>query len=402
MSEDSSNKETGQPGDMTPKEYRLVPVDDWQPHEDPQKTGSNSVDIWALGNTAWNRRTFIIKVTTVFVVVGVLIALLAAVEYKASATLLPEEKSQSSRASGLLEQYGGVIGLGGSNLDLDQQESISPELYPEIVNSIPYQLELLNEPITFARYDTTVSSYTFFKEVYSPSVFGYIKEYTIGLPGKIVGLFTPDDPPDPLPKGFPADSVVTLTKGQNAVVEKMKDRISVILDDDNGTIKLSVKMPDPKATADLGKVSIELLKNYVTDYRIRKATQDLEFTQEQMQKARQEFEEVQLRRAEFEDQNVGALTAKAETKRQRLESEYDLTFNKYSSLAQKVESAKLKVQEKTPTFSVLKPIQLPVDNFKPQRKLIVIISFIIGLLLSVGYVLSSEVLSSPKQNSGHF
>ena len=401
MSEEPPNNEADESRGMPAKEYRLVPVDEQQDDHTGSTYTDNSIDIRALAGTTWDKRWFIVKVTAVFVAAGVLIALLAAVEYRSEATLLPESKNRSSTASGLLEQYGPLIGLGGSNLNLDQQESISPKLYPEIVNSIPYQLELLNKKITFTEYDTTVTAYKFFDEIKSPSVLGYILGYTIGLPGKIIGLFTPETPPEPLPESIPADSIVTLNKRQTKLIEKMQGRINVSLNDD-GTIFLAVDMPDPNAAAELGKASIELLKDYVTDYRIRKATQDLEFTQEQMQMAQQEFEEVQLRRAEFEDQNVGALTAKAETKRQRLESEYDLTFNKYSSLAQKVESAKLKVQEKIPVVTVLKPIQLPVDNFKPQRKLIVIISFIIGLLLSVGYVLSSEVLSSPKQNSGHF
>jgi len=405
LSDNKSHSEAGkadQSGENLPQEYRLVPVDDW--NDIGQNKGGNNrhIDVRELANTAWGHRRFIIKVTAVFVVIGIIIALLSPVEYKTGATLLPESKKSSSSAQGLLEEYGPLLGIGGGNLNLDQQESISPKLYSEIVNILPFQLELLNKPVTFSIYDTTVTSYTFFKEVHTPSAFNTIKGYTLGLPAKIKSLFSAEPPPEPLPQGFAADSIITLTKGQTAIINKMRDRISVELDDENGTVLLNTEMPDPNAAAEIGKIGIALLKEYVTNYRIQKASEDLEFSREQMLKAKQEFENVQDKKAEFEDQNFGQLTAKARTQEQRLQAEYDLTFNKYNSLAQQVEQAKLRVQEKTPVVTVLQPIQMPVDNYKPKRNLIVIISFVIGLMLSIGYIVAKELQASQNSDPSHF
>lgn len=384
---------------FSPPEYRLVPIDYWERSGQRREIDKRGIDVRQLGNTVWKRRRFVFRVTAVFVLIGLLIALLSPLEYKSEATLLPENSSGSTSAQGLIDQYGPLLGIGGGSLNLDQEESITPKLYPEIVNSLPYQLELLNKPVRFAKYDTTVTAYTFFSEIQTPSVFGYIKAYTLGLPGKIQGLFTPETPPEPLPRGFAADSIFSLTKRQTIFVQKMRSRISVTFDDENNTILLAIEMPDATATAQLGKISIDLLKEYVTNYRTQKANEDLDFSREQLAKAKEEFENIQARKAEFEDQNLGQLTAKAETQLQRLESEYDLAFNKYNGLAQQVERAKLKVQEKMPVVTVLKPIEMPVDNYKPHRKVIVILSLIIGLMLTVGYIIAKKIVASRNADS---
>lgn len=141
-------------------------------------------------------------------------------------------------------------------------------------------------------------------------------------------------------------------------------------------------MPDPNAAAQVAKTSIELIKEYVTQYRTRKAQEDLKFSQEQLVSAEERFREAQDRLAEFRDANINLSTARAQTQQQRLQSEYDLTFNVYSSMAQQVEQAKLKVQEQTPVVSVLQPVQVPVeDNTSGLR--VLLLSIITAIFISV-------------------
>ncbi|MDZ7808047.1 MAG: hypothetical protein U5K71_13160 [Gracilimonas sp.] len=64
----------------------------------------------------------------------------------------------------------------------------------------------------------------------------------------------------------------------------------------------------------------------------------------------------QIALADFRDSNQGALTNRARTQEQQLQSEYDLAFNLYNGLTQEYEQAKLRVQEETPVFKVLQPV----------------------------------------------
>jgi uncharacterized protein involved in exopolysaccharide biosynthesis len=354
-----------------------VPVEEW----DERQTEETEIDLVELAQHIWDERLFIAKVTAVFIAIGLAVALLAPKEYQTGATLMPEMQSQQSGAAGLLEQYGGMLGMSGADLNMGQESTIPPTLYPQIVQSLPFQLELLNKEVEFAEFDTTTTVYSFFDEVYTPSVFSYAKEYTLGLPGKIIGLLKGEEEIErPLPQGFAADSVVSVTKDQMSVIENLQERVTVSLNEETGVINLTVKMPDPNAAAQVGKTSIGLLKEYMTNYRTRKAQEDLKYARQQLQDVRQRFEEAQNQLAEFRDSNQNLATAKAQTREQRLQSEYDLAFNVYNSVAQRVEQAKMKVQEQTPVVSILQPVQVPIEESSPNKIAIILIFMATGFL----------------------
>lgn len=351
-----------------------------------------TVDVKALAGTVWDKRSFILKVIGVFIIVGILIILLSPVEYKVEATLLPE--TQAIPISGLLQQFGGILGLGGAMQN--QNENLPPQLYPKIVNSLPYQVQLLNKEVTFARYDTTVPVYTFWSEVYTPSVLSYIKAYTVGLPGKIVKLFSEDKSPPSLPESVAKDSIISLGRYQLSIITAMRKHINLDINDENGLITLTVSMPDARAAAETGQLAIELLKMFVTEYRTEKAAQYLQFVEEQAQQAREEFHEIQAKLAVFRDQNINLVTAKALMQLKRLESKYDLLFNKYNSLEQQLQQAKLKVQKKTPVLTVIQPIKVPVDKYKPSPKFILILALVAGLVLSIFYIVARSIYEERK------
>src|SRR5699024_8305679 len=115
-------------------------------------------------------------------------------------------------------------------------------------------------------------------------------------------------------------------------VKTMRQRLTVSVDQKTGVITLNSEFTDPQATAEIGQAGIVLLKDYMRDYRTRKANQDLEFGQGQVAEAKKDFEQAQQNLAEFQDSNLNLATAKAETRRQELQSQYDLAFNLYNSL----------------------------------------------------------------------
>lgn len=357
-----------------------MPVEEWDAHQEEE----TEIDLVELAKHIWDERFFIAKVTGVFVVIGLLVALLSPKEYKTDATLLPETPSSTSGAAGLLEQYGGLLGMSGG-LSMDENGALPPQLYPQIVNSLPFQLELLNKKVEFAEFDTTVSVYHFFDEVYTPSVFSYVLGYTIGLPGKVIGLIKgSEEIEQPLPQGFAVDSVLSVTKEQMKVIKNMQERVTITLDEETGVITLIAEMPDPNAAAQVGKMSINLIKEYVTNYKTGKAQEDLKYAQEQLREVQDRFEKAQNRLAEFRDSNINLATAKAQTQEQRLQSEYDLAFNVYNSLAQRVEQAKMKVQEQTPVVSILQPVQVPIDDTTSGLMILILFS-LFGVIIGVGY-----------------
>ena len=300
--------------------------------------------------------------------------------------MLPESQSSQGVAGGLLDQYGGLLGISGG-AGMAEQGTIPPKLYPNVVQSLPYQVELMNTPIHFASYDTTVTPHVFFSDVQSPSVLGYIKKFTIGLPGQIVGLFKGEKESDePIITKVDRDSVLHLSKNQMETVKTLRQRLTVNVDQETGVITVSSELPDPQAAAEMGQAGIRLLKEYMRQYRTQKANEDLKFVEEQVAAAKKRFEKAQNTLAEFRDSNLSLATAKAKTREQELQSEYDLAFNIYNNLNKQMQQARLQVQEQTPVFSVLQPVSVPLND-NTSGLLILIVSGILGGVIALGWVL---------------
>lgn len=369
--------------------YRGMPESDYRTVEEDE------VDLVKLFQIFWSKRILIAKITGSFLILGLFIALFSPVEYVTEATLIPESQSSQGMAGSLLQQYGGLLGMTG-NVVMGQEEGIPPQLYPDIAYSLPYQVELMSTPVTFSEYDTTVTVHSFFTEIYSPSLFGYLLEYTVGLPGKIIGLSSGDEEPIPLPRNVDRSTVLSLTKGQMETVEKLRERLTVSVDQKTGVLTLSSELPDPKATAEISQAGIKLLKEHIKQYRTEKARQNLQFVQEQVKSAKSRFQEAQIKLAEFRDSNVNLATAKAQTREQELQSQYDLAFNIYSSLSERLEQAKLALQEDTPVLSVIQPVSVPLEKSSPKRLLILIITGMLGGIISLGYVLVNRWWKSEK------
>lgn len=363
--------------------YYGSPSDDFDDHP--------GIDLFELLKKIWSKRTLIFKITGVFIFLGLLIALLSPTEYTAEATLIPEVKSSQGSASSLLREYGSILGIRGAS-NTGYNSTIPPQLYPNIVQSLPYQIELMNAEVSFSEFDTTTTLYSFFNEIYSPfSLIGFIKSYTIGLPARISSLFAGENLNDrTFPRKISRDSVLVLSQKQMGTVNKLRERLMISVDQETGLLEITAILPDPRGVAELAKTGIRLLKENVKEYRTEKARQNLEFVQEQVKEARIRFEEAQNRLAEFRDSNLNLATAKAKSREQELQSQYDLTFDLYNTLSQRLEQAKLDLQEETPVLSVLQPVSVPLNKSAPNSKLIILISGILGSILSLGWILVKD------------
>ena len=156
-----------------------------QPKQLPDE---DEIDLIALAKTLWEGRKTILKTTLIFMAIGLFVAIFSEKEYTASTTIVPQSNDGKSIGGNL----GGLAAMAGINLgSMGGDSGISPALYPQIVNSIPFQKELLQTPLTIEGQEQSVSYTHYYTEVYSPSLLGYIKKFTIGLPGLIIKALKP-------------------------------------------------------------------------------------------------------------------------------------------------------------------------------------------------------------------
>lgn len=384
--------------DKTP-EIRYVPVEmmhgyGGMPDDDDE------IDLLELVKTIWNGRNTIIKITLGFIIFGVFWALFSAEEFESEAILMPEVQQTEGRAGQLLQRFGGAFGLGGISGGDMPQGTIPPMIYPRIVNSLSFQLELMEKELYFRDYDVTTTWPDFLENHYNPGLTTYLVDYTVKLPITILGgvrsLLSSEDETIAADDPF-ASEFITVTKEQQEMVDDLRSRISVNQDQDTGLLTAKVKLQDARAAAEMNRHLIELLKEYVTDYRIEKARQNVEFSEQQRGEAEVRFERTQLALAEFLDANRNINTARLETELERLQDEKNLAFDIYNSLSQRYEEARITLQEQTPIFKVVQAVSVPSKRSEPNRPLTVVVFTLLGGILAIGIVLLRPVVGRMRE-----
>ncbi len=338
----------------------------------------DEIDLIELFKTIWSARVFTAKATALFMVIGLIIALSSKVEYEASCKLMPEsQEGIKSNLGGL----GGLAGLAGINLDMGASGSLSPQLYPQIAKSVPFQLDLLNTPIYYKQVDSTISSFYYFTEIYKPTVLGYIVEYTVGLPKKIKQRFRSAGE-----NGIPDENeLLILTRDEWNLVEDFQERFSVAVDIETGVISISAEMPDPFVAAALTDIIVKGLTRRIEEYKIEKVKLNLNFIKDRYEESKKDYNRQQDKIALFTDRNRNITSSVIEAEYQRLQNDLNIAFEVYKGLASQLEQAKIKVKEETPVFTVLEPVRIPVDKSKPRRGLIVVVSILLGLIFGSTY-----------------
>jgi capsule polysaccharide export protein KpsE/RkpR len=230
------------------------------------------------------------------------------------------------------------------------------------------------------------------RKLISHPLLDLIFKYTIGLPFQIKAWLTSSG--DAINARENKGQIIRLNKEDTELLEKYRDRISVDVDTKTGILTLSTEMPDAVALRRIAQLSIDLLTNYVTDYKVSKAKENLDFIHEQYDEAKLEFEKTQEALGLFNDRNRNVVTALAQAESQRLQNEYNLAFEVYKGLATQLEQAKIKVKEETPVFTVLEPVKVPVEKNKPRGLILVPFSIIIGLIVGMIYVMTRKWMKS--------
>jgi uncharacterized protein involved in exopolysaccharide biosynthesis len=339
----------------------------------------DEIDLIAIAKTLWKGRKKILKTTLIFMAIGLFVAIFSEKEYTASTTFVPQ--TSDSKIGGNL---GGLASLAGINLgSMNSGSEISPTLYPQIINSIPFQLEMLQTPLTIADQKEKITFKEYYTNIYRPSLLGYIKKYTIGLPGLFLKARKGKPEFVDYSKGEGND-LITISADEDELIAKIAEQVYLQVNESDGYITILIKMPEAIASAELTLKAQELLQQYVISFKVKKSKEQLRFIQDRYAEKEREFKAIQQKIALYRDQNRNMNSAIAQTTLQRLQSEYDLAYSIYSQLAKELETQRVQVKEDTPVFTILKPVSIPIEKSKPNRLTIIIIWIILGFVFGIG------------------
>jgi len=366
-----------------------------QENNNIQTQADDEIDLIQLAKTLWEGRRTVIKCTLMFMILGLFIAIFSPKEYTASTTMVPQSAEGGSKLGGSL---GGLAAMAGINLgSMGGGSDIPPTLYPKIVKSIPFQKELMKTPLSIEGQDGEVTFAEYYLEIKKPGLLGYVKKYTIGLPGLILKAIRGDGSSRSL-SGVEgqSDDLLSITQDEKELIEILSAQLSLVVNDQDGYISLSARMPEAKAAAQMAQKAQDLLQEAITNFKIQKAIDQLAFVEERYAEKEKKANAAQQRLATFRDRNKNVSTAKAQTELERLTAEYNLVYGVYSELAKQLETQKIQVKEDTPTFTIIEPVSIPIDKSKPKRSMILIIWTILGGIVGVGMVFGKEFFDSIK------
>lgn len=344
------------------------------------------IDLVELIRLMWLNRWLVIKITGVMMLLGLMVALFSKKEYTASCDIVLQSSSGSTSSS-----MSSLAALAGINIGQMQNNvrALSPYVYENILNSTSYRKELMYTVMDFEKADRPVSFYEYFtsEEFNKPGVMDYVKRYTIGLPGVIIGAIRGPQPESEASAVEEGSAIETLTSEEASCVSLLSKAVVITLDDKKGYITITANMPEPVAAAQLAQAAFDILQKYITKFKIEKVQSDLDFVQERYDEAKRNFEEVQARRAKLRDANMNTTRYSALAELEKLDAEYALRQGVYNSLAQRVEQAKINVKETTPVLTVINPVTVPRQKSKPRRAMILFAFTFLGAVAGMGTVL---------------
>ena len=350
-----------------------------------QKMAEEEIDFIEIAAKLWAKRKLIIKTTLIFMVIGLFIAVFTPNEYKASTTMIPQTGNKQVGGS-----LGGLAAMAGINLgSMSSGEVLTPSVYPKILNNVNFQKELIYSKYSFEKADEQISYYDYAtnNKYASFNFIGFIKKYTIGLPGVILESIKgiPNEVIDSL--AVINQPIYKLTFKENQVIQRVFANLNLNLNTKDGYISLSYHCGEPRLSAEVVLVAQKLLQKYITEFKIEKVRSNLEFVEKSYDEAKNNFENKQAELAKFRDANKSLSSALARTQEEKLTSEYNLLLGIYTEIAKQKEQAKISVTETTPILTIIEPVTIPSEKSGPNRLIILIGYTFLGLIVGMGWIL---------------
>ena len=342
----------------------------------PTPVADDEIDLLALAKTLWLGRKTILLSILVGSILGIVVALLTPNEYTAISIMVPQTGGKSP--SGLSN----LASLAGVDLGMAESSELSPVIYPKIVSSIPFKLELMNTPVNFSTFDKPITLYDYYTKKQKPTFLGALKKYTIGLPGVILRAIRKTPQELILPKG-PTNQPINLTRKQYEVKKALDECISLEVEKKDGYLTLTVRMPEALAAAQIAQKAQELLQRDITKFKVEKSQANLDFIQERYNIAKAEAEGYQVNIAVNTDRYKSLTSSVPQVSNTRIQSKYGIANNVYLELAKQLEQAKIQVKKDTPVFTIIEPVSIPFEKSKPNRPQLLIIWIFIGCIAGV-------------------
>ncbi|MDO5106191.1 Wzz/FepE/Etk N-terminal domain-containing protein [Capnocytophaga sp.] len=357
-----------------------------QPH-----IANDEIDLTELFRKIWKSRKVILLFTLVFFLFGVLIALSVPKQYTATTIMIPQTSNDKLSAGGL----GGLVAMAGIDIGATSSESIPITTYPKIINSIPFKRKLARTPLKIEKVQNEITYEEYSNNHIKPRLIDKISQYTVGLPSL---LFSERDDTN-YNFANQTDSILSLSKQEQSVLGRIEQELSLEVNEKESIITLSYTMNEPLAAAQMLQRAQNLLQETVTEFKVQKAREELNFIKQRYDEVEKDFKAKQFALAQFQDRNRDLFGSLPQTRLQQLQTDFNLAFNIYSELSKQLETKQIKIKEVQPIFTIIEPVSVPNQYSKPQRAIVITIWTFLGIVLGIGFIFIKDFTKGTKKQN---
>lgn len=344
--------------------------------EENKQQEISEIDLVTLFHKLIRKRKSLYKAIGAGIIAGAIIGFSLPKTYQVDVSLSPESGvSATSGLSGIASMFG----LGNASAEFGE-DALTFNMFPEIVKTNPFVLEMLQIPIQTQKGDCVIL-YDYLDTEKKPW-WSHIMEAPRMLVEGIKSLFKEEQ----------KDSVKVidpfrLTPEQNGRIGMLKKILEVETDKKSNMTKVTVSLQDPLAAAIVADSAVHKLQEYITDYRTRKAKQDYDFQLSLCEQYKKEYFEAQQEYAKFADANRNVILQTVTSEKERLQKNLTLAEQIYNQSMGQLQVLRGKVQEAKPVFAVVEPATVPLVPASPKKMLIIIAFAFLAFVFESAWIL---------------
>lgn len=330
-----------------------------------------SVDIVRLFRIAVSDIRKMILYCFVGGVISIIVAFSIPRKYKSRVVLAPEESSTGF--SGNLSSLASMVGM---NLRIGTSgDAIYPEIYPDAIGSTEFLVGLFGVRVTSK--DSTIVDVP-----YSDYLKDYQKFAWWEYPKRLVTRKINEIKSRKEGYSLNAQEInpFCLTRPQYELTKTISNNIECKVDKKTSVIEIEFIAQDPYIAWTMVNAVTTQLQSFITSYRTNKAKNDEAYMQKLYKEAEDEYTEARLKYASFCESNTNVVLKSVESKMKELENDMDLKLNIYTQMAEQLQMAKAKVQERTPAFTALQKASAPVKHANMPKLYILIIFVFLSVI----------------------
>ena len=309
---------------------------------------------------------------------GLAIAFGTPKEYKAAVMLAPETSTANSLTSGI-SSLASMVGMDmnfGNNSD-----AIYPELYPDLIQSTDFLVALF--PIRVESKDGMLRTdyYDYLQNHTRKAWYLLPSQWMASLVSKMMSdntaFGTDENKVDPF----------RLTKQQYNITANIRKSIDCQVDKKTSVITIEVKDQDPVIAATMADSIRNRLQVFITDYRTKKARNDLAYMEKLFAEAKEQYVKARQQFAAYADANQDVLLQTYRAKQEDLENDMQLKYNAYTQIYEQLQLSKAKVQERTPAFTVVQSASVPVKHCNKSKISVLLTALFLGAVCRVAVLM---------------